>query len=155
MPVNYIPTGYHTLSPHLCVRNAAKAIEFYKEAFSAEELTRYADPTGHIACAELRIGDSIFAIADENIEWGNLSPEHLNGSPVMITLYVEDAHAAGAKAEAAGAEIVYPIQDHFYGERQGRYKDPFGHLWMITTHIEDITPEIVAERMAKWVEENE
>ncbi len=154
MPVNHIPEGYHTLSPHLCVRGAAKAIEFYKEAFGAEELTRYAEPSGKIACAELRIGNSIFALADEAPDWGNLSPESVGGSPTMITLHVEDAHAVGAKAEAAGAEVIYPIQDHFYGERQGRFKDPFGHLWMITTHIEDVTPEIVAERMAKWVEEN-
>jgi PhnB protein len=154
MSVNYIPAGYETMSAHLICRDAAKAIEFYKEVFGAEELTRYADPLGHIACAELRIGSSIFALADENIEWKNLSPEHLGGSPVHMTIYVEDAHAVAAKAVAAGAEEIYPVQDHFYGERQGRFKDPSGHIWMITTHIEDVTPEVVAERMAQWVEEN-
>ncbi|MEO6390557.1 MAG: VOC family protein [Pyrinomonadaceae bacterium] len=153
MTVKPIPEGYHTLSPHLICRGAAQAIEFYKAAFGAEELARFADPTGHIACAELRIGDSTFAIADENVEWKNLSPQHTSGTPVQIVLYVEDAHAVGQRAVAAGAEIIYPIEDHFYGERQGRLLDPFGHQWLITQHIEDVTPEVVAERMAEYCAE--
>lgn len=154
MPVKSIPEGYHTLSPHLICRGAAAAIEFYKKAFGAEELTRYADPTGHIACAELRVGDSTFAIADENIEWKNLSPHHLGGTTAQVMLYVEDAFAVEKDALAAGGESIYPVQDHFYGERQGRVQDPFGHQWLISQRIEDLTPEIVAERMAKWCKEN-
>jgi uncharacterized glyoxalase superfamily protein PhnB len=155
MSVKPIPEGYHSISPHLICRSAAKAIEFYKAAFSAEELTRYADPSGHIACAELRVGDSTFAIADEHIEWKNLSPQHLNGTAVQICLYVEDAYAAEKQALSAGAESIYPVADQFYGERQGRVQDPFGHQWMITQRIEDVTPEIVQERMNNWSEENQ
>ena len=152
--VKPVPEGYHTLSPHLICRGAAKAIDFYKAAFGAEELTRYADPSGHIACSELRIGDSNFAVADENIEWNNFSPEHLNGTAVQVVLYSADAYAAEKRALAAGAESLYPVQDHFYGERQGRVRDPFGHQWMLSQRIEDVTPEIVQERMNKWSEEN-
>lgn len=154
MPVKPVPEGYHTLSPHLICRGAAKAIEFYKAAFGAEELTRYGDPTGHIACSELRIGDSTFAIADENLEWNNFSPEHLSGTAVQVMFYTEDAYAAEKRALAAGAESIYPVQDHFYGERQGRVRDPFGHQWLLSQRIEDVTPEIVQERMNKWSEEN-
>lgn len=154
MSVKPVPEGYHTLSPHLICRGASEAIEFYKAAFGAEELTRYAEPSGRIACAELRIGDSNFAIADESIEWNNFSPQHLNGTAVQVVLYVEDAHAAGKRAEAAGAEVIYPIEDHFYGERQGRFRDPWGHQWMISQRIANVTPEQVAEGMAQWCEEN-
>lgn len=108
MAVKPIPDGYHTLSPHLICRGAAAAIEFYKAAFGAEELTRYAEPSGRIACAEMRIGDSTFALADENLEWNNFSPQHLNGTAVQVVLYVEDAFAAGQRAEAAGAELSIP-----------------------------------------------
>jgi PhnB protein len=153
MSINPIPEGYASISPHLICRGAAKAIDFYKAAFDAEELTRYADPTGHIACAELRINGSVFAIADENVEWKNLSPQHLNGTPVQINFYCEDAYAAEKQALAAGAESIYPVQDHFYGERQGRIRDPFGHQWMITQRIEDVTPEVVQERMDAWSKE--
>ena len=149
-----IPDGYHTLSPHLICRGAARAIEFYKAAFGAEELSRYADPAGQIACAELRIGDSTFAVADENVPWKNLSPQHLNGTAVQAMLYVEDAFAVGERAVAAGAEVIFPIEDQFYGERQGRLLDPFGHQWLISQHIDDVTPEIVAERMSIYCAED-
>jgi uncharacterized glyoxalase superfamily protein PhnB len=154
MAIKPIPEGYHTLSPHLICRNASAAIAFYQAAFGAEELTRFADPSGNIACAELRIGDSTFAIADEAVEWKNFSPQHLKGTAVQVVLYVEDAYAVGEKAVAAGAEVIYPIADQFYGERGGRLRDPFGHEWMISQHIEDVTPEVVAERMEKWCAEN-
>lgn len=154
MSVKPIPDGYHTLSPHLICRGAAGAIDFYKAAFGAEELTRYADPSGHIACAELRIGDSTFAVADENIEWKNLSPQHLNGTSVQLTLYVDDAYATEKQALAAGAESIYPVADQFYGTRQGRVQDPAGHQWMISQHIADITPETIQDGVTKWAEEN-
>jgi PhnB protein len=154
MSVKPIPEGYSTLSPHLICRGAARAVDFYKAAFGAEELTRFGDSAGHIACAELRIGDSMFAIADENIEWNNFSPEHLGGTAVQVTLYCEDAFAAEKRALAAGAESIYPVADQFYGERQGRVRDPFGHQWMISQRIEDVTPEIVQQRMDEWSKEN-
>ncbi len=154
MSVKPIPEGYSTLSPHLICRGAARAIDFYKAAFGAEELTRFGDPTGHIACAELRIGDSTFAIADENIEWNNFSPEHLSGTAVQVMFYTADAYGVEKRALGAGAESIYPVQDHFYGERQGRVRDPFGHQWLISQRIEDVTPEEVQERMNKWAEEN-
>jgi len=155
MSVKPVPEGYSTLSPHLICRGAAGAIDFYKAAFDAEELTRYSSPDGHIACAELRIGDSTFAIADESIEWNNFSPEHLNGTAVQVTLYSGDAYGVEKRALAAGAESIYPVADQFYGERQGRIRDPFGHQWMISQRIEDVTPEIVQERMDEWSKNNE
>jgi PhnB protein len=154
MSVKPIPEGYSALSPHLICRGAAGAIDFYKAAFGAEELTRYSDPTGHIACAELRIGDSTFAIADENIEWNNFSPEHLKGTAVQVNFYSDDAYGVEKRALAAGAESIYPVTDQFYGERQGRLRDPFGHQWMISQRIEDVTPEIVQKRMDEWVKNN-
>jgi PhnB protein len=154
MSVKPIPEGYSTLSPHLICRGAARAIDFYKAAFGAEELTRYSAPDGHIACAELRIGDSNFAIADENTEWNNFSPEHLGGTAVQVNFYTDDAYGVEKRALKAGAESIYPVTDHFYGERQGRIRDPFGHQWLISQRIEDVTPEIVQERMNEWSKEN-
>ena len=154
MSVKPIPEGYSALSPHLICRGAAGAIDFYKAAFGAEELTRFDSPDGHIACAELRINGSMFAIADENIEWNNFSPEHLSGTAVQVMFYTDDAYGVEKRALAAGAESIYPVQDHFYGERQGRLRDPFGHQWLISQRIEDVTPEEVQKRMDEWSKEN-
>ena len=110
MAVKPVPEGYHTLSPHLICRGAAEAIEFYKAAFGAEELTRYAEPSGRIACAELRIGDSTFALADENLEWNNFSPQHLNGTAVQVVLYVEDAYAVGERAGSPARKLSIPFR---------------------------------------------
>ena len=130
---SHIPPGYHSISPVISVRDAAKAIEFYKQAFGAEEIMRMTGPNGEIGHAELHIGDSSFSISDENPEWGNLSPQTLGGSPIRISLYVPDVDATVETALKAGAKIVNPISDQFYGERSGRIEDPFGHYWIIST----------------------
>jgi PhnB protein len=117
------------------VRGAAAAIEFYQKAFGATELGRAADPSGKIFNADIRIGDSTISLADESPEFGNYSPLSLGGSTMIITLNVEDADALWNQAVSAGAKIVFPIADQFYGLRQGRLEDPFGHLWTISSPI--------------------
>jgi PhnB protein len=151
--VKPIPEGFHTVTPRMFVRGAAKAIEFYKRAFGATELERHADPSGKIVDAGLRIGDSIISLAEESPEWGNYSPESFGGPTTIITLNVEDADAVWNQAVSAGAKVIFPIEDQFYGYRQGRLEDPFGHLWIISTHIEDVPPEEMNRRMEAWMRE--
>ena len=129
------------LVPHLVVAGAARAIEFYKQVFAARELSRYADPKlgGHIVCAELAIGDMMIALSEEHREWHNDAPGSLGGSPVLLGLEVADVDAVGASMVAAGATVVYPVQDQFYGERSGRLRDPFGHLWILSQRIKDMS----------------
>jgi PhnB protein len=146
--VKPIPEGYHTATPYLIVRNAARAIEFYKKAFGATELMRMADPSGRIGHAEIRIGDSPIMLADEVPEMGFRSPESLGGSPVSILLYVEDVDAVFSQAVAAGAKVQRPVADQFYGDRTGGVTDPFGHIWYIATHKEDVSPEEMRKRAA-------
>ncbi len=131
-----------TLTPHLVVAGAARAIDFYKEVFDARELSRYADEKmgGHIVCAELEIEDQMFALSEEHREWKNDAPPSLGGSPVILNLEVPDVDAVGARLEAAGATVIYPISDQFYGERSGRFQDPFGHLWIVTKKIKAMSP---------------
>jgi len=148
MPVQPIPAGYRTLTPYFSVRGAAAAIDFYKEAFGATEIDRFAMPDGAIAHAELEIGDSKFMLADENKEWGNLGPETLGGTSVVMMLYVADVDAAFARAVGAGAAVKMEVQNHFYGDRSGTVTDPFGHQWMISTHVEDVDPAEMATRVA-------
>jgi PhnB protein len=148
MACNPIPDGYHTATPYLMVQGAANAIEFYKKAFGAKELMRMADPSGKIAHAEVQIGDSRIMLADENQEWGNKSPQSLGGSPVFIALYVKDVDATISQAVAAGAKVLIPVADQFYGDRTGRLVDPFGHIWMVSTHKEDVNPEEMMRRFA-------
>lgn len=131
-----IPEGIHTVSPRMFVRGAANAIAFYQQAFGATELGRHADPSGKIVNAELKIGDSILSLADESPEFGNHSPQSLGGATMILTLNVEDADAVWEQAIAAGAKEIFPLKDQFYGFRQGRLEDPFGHLWIISTQIE-------------------
>lgn len=132
-----IPEGIHTVSPRMFVRGAAIAIEFYQRAFGAIELGRHADLSGKIVNAELKLGNSIFSLAEESPEFGNHSPQSLGGATMILTLNVEDADAVWEKAIAAGAKAVFPLKDQFYGFRQGRLEDPFGHRWIISTQIED------------------
>jgi PhnB protein len=123
------------LTPRLVVGRAAQAIEFYVKALGASELGRHADPElgGHIVHAELKVGDDVrFTLTEEQPEWGNHSPQSLGGTPVILTLDVTDADAVGRRMQAAGAEVVFPIADQFYGRREGRLRDPFGHLWIIS-----------------------
>lgn len=139
--VNPIPVGYHTVTPRLYVKGAANAIEFYKQAFGATELGRFTDPSGKIIIAEIKIGDSMVSLSEESSEWRNYSPQSVGGATAIITLNVEDADATWNQAIAAGAGEIFPLKDQFYGYRQGRLEDPFGHFWIVSTRIEDISPE--------------
>ncbi|MBO0721677.1 MAG: VOC family protein [Blastocatellia bacterium] len=151
--VEPIPSGHHTVTPRLFIRGAAKAIEFYKQAFGAIEAKRFADPSGKIVSAEIKIGDSIISLTDEAPEWGNHSPQSLGGATAIITLNVVDADAIWNQAVSAGAKIVFPIADQFYGYRQGRLEDPFGLLWVISTHLEDVSAEEMNRRMEDWMKQ--
>ncbi len=146
--VKPIPEGYHTATPYLVVKDAANAIEFYKKAFGATELMRMTQPDGRVAHAEIKIGDSPIMLADEFPEMGARSPQALGGSPVSIFLYVEDVDALANQAVAAGAKVLMPVQDQFWGDRYGKLADPFGHLWSVATHKEDVAPEEVKKRAA-------
>lgn len=153
MPVKPIPDGYHSVTPYLVIKGAAKALEFYKKAFGAEELMRMPTPDGGIAHAEIRIGDSPIMLTDENPQWGNRSAQSLNGSAVVIHLYVNDVDKVAASAVSAGAKVLTPVMDQFYGDRSGRFQDPFGHLWVISTHKEDLTADEIEKRAAAAMKE--
>jgi PhnB protein len=150
MPTNVkpIPDGYHSVTPYLIIKGAAEAIDFYKQAFAATELFRMQQPDGKIGHAEIKIGDSPIMLADEHPEMGHVSPKTLGGSPVSILLYVEDVDAVFKQAITAGAHEKMPVEDKFYGDRGGSLTDPFGHIWHIATHTEDVTPEEMEKRMA-------
>jgi PhnB protein len=143
-----IPDGYHTATPYLIIKDAAKAIEFYKKAFGAKEMMRMSQPDGRIGHAEIKIGDSPIMLADEFPEMGARSPQSLGGSPVSILLYVEDVDAFAKQAVTAGTKVVRPVKDQFYGDRSGSFEDPFGHQWHIATHVEDVAPEEMHKRAA-------
>jgi len=146
--IKRIPEGYHTATPYLIISQAAKALEFYKEAFGARELMRLTSPQGQVAHAEIIIGDSRLMLADEFPEWDARSPQTIGGSPVFIALYVEDVDAVISRAVAAGAKLLKPIENQFYGDRSGCVTDPFGHKWSVATHIEDLSPEEMKKRAA-------
>ena len=146
--VNYKPEGYNTVTPYLIVSDAAKAIEFYKQAFGATEIMRIESPDGKIGHAEIKIGDSPIMLGDEMPEMGYVSPQSLGGTPVTMMIYVEDVDTVAGKAVAAGAQELKPVADQFYGDRSGSFADPFGHQWHIATHIEDVSPEEVGKRAA-------
>ena len=150
-PVKPIPEGYHSVTPYLCCRNAGAAIDFYQKAFGATELMRMGAPGEKIGHADLQIGDSHLMLADEFPEMGFLSPQTVGGSPVMIHLYVEDADATTSRAVAAGAKVVKPVEDQFYGDRGGQLDDPFGHKWYVSTRKEDLSFEEVKQRAAKMM----
>jgi PhnB protein len=146
MPVKPVPHGYHTVTPYLIVDGAARAIEFYRRAFGAVEIMRMAAPDGRIGHAEIRIGDSHVMLADEHPEMGYRGPRSLGGSATIILLYVPDVDARFAQAVAAGAREQRPVQDQFYGDRAGTLVDPFGHVWTIATHTEDVPPRELQRR---------
>jgi PhnB protein len=147
--VRPIPEGYHSLTPCLTVKGATAAIEFYKRAFGAEELSRAASPDGQmIMHAELQIGDSRFMLNDEFPDMGCQGPSTLGGSPTSLHLYVPDADATFQQAVEAGATVKMPIQDAFWGDRYGRLTDPFGHEWGIATHQEDLSEDEIMQRAA-------
>ena len=148
MAVKPIPDGYHNLTPYMIVANGAAAIAFYQQAFGATERLRLAAPGGKIGHAELAVGDSVIMLADEHPEMGARSPASFGGSPIGLHLYVEDVDAVVARAVALGAKLLHPVEDKFYGDRNGTIEDPFGHKWYVATHIEDLSPEEISRRAA-------
>jgi PhnB protein len=143
-----IPEGYHSATPYLIVKGAAEAIQFYKRALGATELLRMADPKGGIAHAEIKIGDSVIMLADEHPDMGYRGPRSLGGSAVSIMLYVADVDGTFERAVKAGAKAQRPVGNQFYGDRSGTLEDPFGHIWTISTHVEDVAPEEMKRRAA-------
>ena len=148
--VKAIPDGYHTVTPGLTVRDGAKAIEFYQQAFGAQQVFRMDKPDGRLMHAELKIGNSVIMLGEEYLQQGCQSPESLKGTPVSFYLYVADADAAFAQAIAAGAKAIKPVSDMFWGDRQGDVTDPFGHRWSVATHKEDLTPEQIGQRSQEF-----
>lgn len=146
MPVSAIPTGFHSVTPYLMINGAAAAIEFYKNVFGAAEVMRLTMPDGKIAHAEIKIGDSLLMLADESLEWENRGPQTLGGTGVYISLYVADVDSVAQNAVAAGATLLFPVADQFYGDRTCRLADPFGHVWLVATHKEDVPPEVMQQR---------
>ena len=135
-----VPKGYHTVTPSLVIAGAAKAIEFYKKAFGAEEKSRFPAPNGTLMHAEIRIGDSIIMMGDEMPEQGGRGPKSLGGSPVTLFIYQDNVDAAWKRAVDAGARVVMPLSDQFWGDRGGCLEDPFGHNWWLCQHIKDMSP---------------
>jgi PhnB protein len=149
MPVKPIPDGYHSVTPYLIVDDGAAALAFYKQAFGAVETLRLAAPGGKVGHAEIRIGDSVVMLADENPSMGARSPKTIGGSPISLMVYVENVDAMVAQAVAAGGKLVRPVADQFYGDRTGGVDDPFGYHWYLATHVEDIPPDELERRAAK------
>ena len=148
MAVKSIPEGYHSVTPYLIIRGAAEAIEFYKKAFGAVELFRFPSPDGKVGHAEIKIGDSPVMLADEYPDMGYKGPQSIGGSPVSLMIYVEDVDTIFNQAVTAGATVKEALQDKSYGDRLGTVIDPFGHIWHISTHKEDVSLEEM-ERRAK------
>jgi PhnB protein len=146
MAVKPIPDGYHTATPYLIVRDAARAIDFYTRAFGATALMRLPDPSGKMRHAEIKIGNSPIMLADEFPDMGCRSPQSLGGAAVSLMLYVEDVDTQFSQAIAAGAKVLNPVADQFYGDRSGTLEDPFGHVWTLATHKEDVAPEEIHRR---------
>ncbi len=142
-----IPEGMHTITPHLVCSGGGEAMDFYKRAFDAVELGRMQDPNGKLMHGMMRIGDSTIMLVDEYPEWGSVSPKTLKGTPVTLHLYVEDVDAFGEKAVQAGAKVIMPIADQFWGDRYGVLEDPFGHRWGVATHLRDPSPEEMKKAM--------
>jgi PhnB protein len=144
--VKPIPEGYPRVTPYLCVDGASAAIDFYSAVFGATERMRMPTPDGKVAHAELQFGDSVVALSDEYPELGARSPKAFGGSPVTLSVYVEDVDAVFERALKAGAKVLRPVEDQFYGDRSGQFEDPFGHRWSVGAHIEDVSPEEMAKR---------
>jgi len=149
--VSYIPKDYNSVTPYLIVRDAAKAIDYYKKVFGATETVRMPGPDGKIGHAELTIGNSHIMLADENPKMGqgHTSAATIGQSPVSLYVYLPDVDSVVKRATSEGAKVLRPVEDQFYGDRSGFIQDPFGHLWGIATHIEDVSPKDMEERMKK------
>jgi len=144
--VSPIPKGYPVLSPHLSVKGAAAALDFYKKAFGAKERMRIPGPNGSLGHAEIDINGAVIMLADEFPGGGAAAPTTLNGTSFSLMLYVKDVDAAFARALAAGATQIFPPDDKFYGDRCGVLKDPYGHIWCLSTHVEDVSPKEMMKR---------
>jgi PhnB protein len=147
--VKKIPEGYPQISPYLCVDGAAAAIDFYREVFGATERMRMAAPDGKVGHAELQIGSGVVMLADEYPEMDIVGPGRVGGTPVTVSVYVEDVDAVFDRAVKAGARVLRPVENQFYGDRSGQFLDPFGHRWSVATHVEDVSPQEMAARAAK------
>lgn len=146
MAVKPVPDGYHTVTPYLAVDDAAAAIEYYKKAFGAKERERMDGPDGKIGHAELEIGDSLVMLSDPFPQGSTRPPSELGGTSASVFLYVDDVDSVVQKAVDSGASVTMEVADQFWGDRFGTITDPFGHVWSIATHIEDVPPEEMAER---------
>jgi len=153
MAVKPIPDGYHAVTPYLIVQGAARAIDFYKTAFGATELMRIGGPGGKIGHAEIKIGDSAVMLADEHPDMGYRSPQSLGGAGVSLMLYVEQVDTVFKRAISAGAKELRPVVNQFYGERSGTLEDPFGHVWTVATHVEDLSAEELDRRVKEAVKQ--
>lgn len=147
MAVRSIPEGYSSVTPYLIVSGAARALDYYTRVFGATELMRFEGPNDTIAHAEMQIGNSRLMLSDESPDMGFRSPQSSGGSGSGLMLYVEDVDSVFARAVAAGAKVTQAVQDQFYGDRSGTLTDPFGHVWTIATHIEDVAPAEMTRRM--------
>ena len=149
--VSYIPKDYNSVTPYLVVKGAAQAIDYYKKVFGATEIMRMPGPNGKIGHAEIKIGNSQIMLADENPSMGAgyTSADTIGGSPVSLYVYLPNVDDVVKRATAEGAKLLKPVQDQFYGDRSGFIQDPFGHLWGIATHVEDVSPKDMEERMKK------
>ena len=146
-----IPDGYHSVTPYLTFKDASAAIAWYARAFGAKEEVRMPGPGGKVLHAEIKIGDSHIMLADEHPVMGNKSAESIGGSPAAFMIYLEDADAAFRKAVEAGARVVRPVENQFYGDRSGTITDPFGLNWTLGTHVEDVSPEEMKRRMSQFM----
>lgn len=151
MSSSHVPAGYHAVTPAIVVRNAAAAIEFYKTAFGAEEINRMEGPDGSIAHAEIRIGDSVIMLGEENEQWGTRSPQSLGGVHGSLHIYVENADASFDRALKAGATVRYPLEDAFWGDRYGKVTDPFGHEWGIATRVKELSADEMEKAGKEWM----
>jgi PhnB protein len=149
MAVKAIPDNYSRVSPYLCVAGASAAIDFYKQVLGATERLRLPGPGGKVGHAELQIGDCVLMLADEYPEMDVRGPRAIGGTPVLIHVYVENVDEVFARALAAGAKALRPVEDRFYGDRSGEFEDPFGHRWDVSSHVEDVSHEEIAKRAAQ------
>jgi PhnB protein len=147
--VNPVPEGYPQVSPYLVVEGATRAIDFYTQVFGMTERMRMPGPDDTVGHAELELGDSLIMLADEFPDMGAVSPKTVGGTPVSISIYVDDVDATVDRAVESGATVLRPVQDQFYGDRVGQIEDPFGHHWHVATHVEDVAPEDMAKRAAE------
>jgi PhnB protein len=148
MPTKAIPDGYHTVTPYLVMRDAARAIDYYKHALGATELFRFSAPDGKIGHAEIKVGDSVIMLADEMPDMGYRGPQTLGGAAVSLMVYVEDVDQQFQRAIDAGGKVKQQVTDQFYGDRSGTLEDPFGHVWTIATHVEDVSQDELMKRAA-------